>query len=219
MTRWRATITGLFVRYRGVPAGAHVPLDALLDPGFMAIDVETTGLDPRRDALVAAAAIPFVRGVPQPGLVTLVNPGVGIPPASTAVHGITERDVADAPSVPEALQLVDAACAGWLLVGHDVAFDLEVFRTARARHAFPSVDAIALDTRRLTRVVDPHAGDSRLEAVAERLGISAEGRHTADGDARIAGEILVALLPALRARGARSVADLLRLQRATAPSD
>lgn len=185
----------------------------------MAIDVETTGLDPRRDALVAAAAMPFVRGAPQPGLVTLVNPGRGIPPASTAVHGITDPDVADAPSVPEALRLVDAACAGWLLVGHDVAFDLEVFRTARARHAMPPVHAIALDTRRLTRVVDPHARDSRLEVVAERLGISARGRHTADGDARIAGEILVALLPALRGRGARSVADLLRLQRATAPSD
>ena len=90
---------------------------------------------------------------------------------------------------------------------------------SRARHALPPVDAIALDTRRLTRVVHPHGGDSRLEVVAGRLGISAEGRHTADGDARIAGEILVALLPTLRGRGARTVADLLRLQRATAPSD
>ena len=67
---------------------------------FVAVDLETTGLDPRTDAIVALAAIPFVGGQPQPGLVTLVQPGRPIPPPSTAIHGITDEMVAAAPAVP-----------------------------------------------------------------------------------------------------------------------
>jgi len=53
--------------------------------------------------------------------------------------------------------------------------------------------------------------------VAARFGASTAGRHTAEGDARMAAAILFGLLPALRSRGAQTVGDLLRLAR-TAPA-
>jgi DNA polymerase III epsilon subunit-like protein len=196
-----------------------MPLDVLHDPGFVAIDVETTGLDPRRDQLVAVAALPFVGGAVRAGLVTLVRPGRPIPPAATAVHGLRDDDVADAPEVAVVLATLDTACAGQIVVGHDVAFDLGVIGAARAAHGFTRWDVLALCTRRLARAADPHVRDSRLESVAAALGVSTAGRHTPDGDARMAGEILLALLPTLRARGARTVADLLRLQRAAGTYD
>ena len=220
MIRWRRLVTRLVIRYgRRTPPGADVSLDALHDPGFVAIDVETTGLDPRREALVAVAAMPFVRGEARAAFVTLVSPGRPIPPGATAVHGIRDEDVAKAPGVAEVLERLDTACAGRIVVGHDVAFDLAVVGAARAAHGLPPWPVVALCTRRLTRAAQPHVRDSRLETVAATLGLSTAGRHTADGDARMAGEILLALLPALRARGARSVADLVRLQRAAAPYD
>jgi len=207
---WRRIVT----RWTATP-GRDITTAMLATRGFVAIDVETTGLDPGRDALVAIAAVPFLGGGPAPGFVTLVNPGRAIPSASTAIHGITDADVAGAPRAADALPRFDGVCAGHVLVGHDVGFDLAVLAVARGAPA----TAIALDTRRLARAVGARGDDTRLESVAARFDIPVTGRHTADGDARIAGCVFLALLPALERRGARTVADLLRLQRAASPYD
>jgi DNA polymerase III epsilon subunit-like protein len=205
---------------RHLPPDATGPLDRLLEPGFVAIDLETTGLDPRRDAIVSAAAIPFVQGRPQRGFVSLVNPGRPIPPAATAIHGIDDAAVAGAPAIDRVLAALEAAFAVRIVVGHDVAFDLAVLAHARATLGRRAEPPIALDTRRLARLALPRGADSRLEAVAARLGLDGAGRHTAEGDARMAGEILVALLPALRARwGVRTVAELLQLQQSAPRHD
>ena len=220
MIRWWAAFARVALRAAPIPAPRdEVPLEALHAPGFVAIDVETTGLNPRRDRLVAVAAIPFVGGTAQDGFVTLVNPRCPIPASATAIHGIADADVAGAPEAPDALRSLDAACADRLLVGHDVAFDLAMLAAARTAHGLPAAPMHALCTRRLTRTVTPHPRDTRLEVAAARLGVATEGRHTADGDARMAGALLLALLPALRAGGARSVGDLFRLARAAPAYD
>jgi DNA polymerase III subunit epsilon len=58
------------------------PLATLLDD-FVAIDLETTGLDARRDTAVALAIVPFRGGEPLEAFETLINPGRPIPAAST----------------------------------------------------------------------------------------------------------------------------------------
>ncbi|MGH7365868.1 MAG: 3'-5' exonuclease, partial [Candidatus Rokuibacteriota bacterium] len=75
------------------------PEVALGDLEFVAIDTETTGLDPKTDALVAVAAIPFAGGKPRlaAGLDRLVNPRRPIPDAARAIHGIADADVRAAP--------------------------------------------------------------------------------------------------------------------------
>jgi DNA polymerase III epsilon subunit-like protein len=112
--------------WRRLAVGDSTPLDALLDPGFVAIDVETTGLNPRRDAIVAVAAIPFEAGRSRPGFVTLVNPRRPIPAQSTAIHGINDAAVATAPSIVEVLPRFDSVCTRRIVIGHDVAFDVAV---------------------------------------------------------------------------------------------
>ena len=203
MSRWRST------------SGDDVPIEALLDPGFVAIDLETTGLDPRRDDIVAVAAIPFVAGRPEPGYVTLVDPGRPIPAASTRIHGIDDARVAGAPPLDDVLPWLDAACAGRVLVGHDIAFDVSVLARARRLRGRPEPDLVALDTRRLAVALNPSwRQDAELETIAARLGIRVVGRHTADGDARLAGAILVSLLPQFRQRGVGTVRGLTWAQTA-----
>jgi DNA polymerase-3 subunit epsilon len=198
-----------WVRQRLSGRVRDVPLETLLHPGFVAIDLETTGLDPRRDDVVAAAAIPFVGGRPEPGFVSLVDPGRPIPPASTRIHGIDDRRVAGAPSLDDLLPRFDAACDGRLLVGHDIAFDLAVLARARRLRGLRQPEVTALDTRRLAVALYPAwKADAELERVAARLGIEVSGRHTAEGDARLAGEILLALLEQFRRRGVHTVGAL-----------
>jgi DNA polymerase III epsilon subunit-like protein len=196
-------------RWRSTAARDDVSIETLLDPGFVAIDLETTGLDPRRDDVVSIAAVPFVAGRPEPGYVMLVDPGRPIPPASTRIHGIDDARVAGAPALPDVLPRFDATCAGRVLVGHDIGFDMSVLARARRRHGLPEPDVIALDTRRLAVALHPSwRQQAELETIATRLDIPVVGRHTADGDARLAGAILVALLPLLRQRGVTTVRAL-----------
>jgi DNA polymerase III epsilon subunit-like protein len=179
---------------------------------FVAVDLETTGLDSRRDAIVALAAIPFVEREPRPGLVTLVQPGRAIPPASTAIHGITDEMVETAPPVRPALSALEQALGADVVVGHGVAFDLAVIGRERRAHGLPPLANRALDTMRLAAALRRDWIDVGLDAVADRLGIAIVGRHTAEGDAVAAGRILLALLPALTDLGLRTVPELIWFQ-------
>ena len=179
---------------------------------FVAVDLETTGLDPRTDAIVSLAAIPFVERTPQPGLVTLVQPGRPIPPASTAIHGITDEMVVGAPPVRPALRALEDALGGDVVVGHGIAFDLAVIGRERRAHRLAPLGNRALDTMCLAAALHRDWTDVGLDGVAARLGVTIEGRHTAERDAVAAGRILLALLPVLAQKGLRTVPELVWFQ-------
>jgi DNA polymerase III epsilon subunit family exonuclease len=187
-------------------------LDALVDQGFVALDLETTGLDPRVDVVVAAAAIEIVATQPSSTYVTLVNPGRPIPPAATAVHGITDDMVAAAPRLDDVLGALEAACGDRLLVGHRIDFDLAVLARERRARGRSRIRNAALCTMRLVAALYPGWTDIGLDLVAARLGMTVPDRHTARGDALAAARILLALIPEIRRRGVDSVGELLWLQ-------
>lgn len=200
-----------WLRGRRPPADDR-PLELLRHGDFVAIDLETTGLDARRDAAVSIAVVPFRGGEPAGGYETLLNPGRSIPAASTRIHGITDTMVSAAPRLDEVLDKLDALCGDHVVVGHGVAFDLTVLDRARRGRQRPPLGNAALCTMRLTAVLHPGWSDVTLESVASRLGVPVTGRHTARGDAVIAGAVMVELVPQLTRRGHRTVGDALWLQ-------
>jgi DNA polymerase-3 subunit epsilon len=192
------------------------PLASLLDR-FVAIDVETTGLDVNRDAIVSVSVVPFREGCPAEGYDTLVNPGRPIPRVSTRIHGITDGMVADAPRLGDVLDEVEARCGEDAVVGHGVAFDLALLERERRARDRPPLPNTALCTMRLAAALHPGWGDVALESLAGRLGVPVVGRHTARGDAVIAGAIMLSLLPELARRGHRTLEDAVWLQRSVLP--
>jgi DNA polymerase-3 subunit epsilon len=60
-------------------------------------DLETTGTDPAKDRIVELACVKLMPGGTRDRFVRRLNPGMPIPPAATAVHGISDEDVKDAP--------------------------------------------------------------------------------------------------------------------------
>jgi DNA polymerase III epsilon subunit-like protein len=207
----RAWLGGLWRTLR-LPA-SPVTLEALLGRGFVAIDLETTGLDTRRDTIVSVAALRVVDGAAHEGYVTLVNPGRPIPPASTAIHGITDAMVTAAPGLGEALVRLEAACGADLVVGHSLAFDLAVIGRERRARGLPPPANPSLCTMRLAAALHPGWQDVGLDVVAERLGISIPDRHTARGDAVAAARIFLALLAEAGRRGIRTLDELSWLER------
>lgn len=118
------------------------------DP-WLAIDVETTGLDPKRDRVVSLAV---ARREPSKRSARvrqwIVNPGIPIPEEVTAIHGISDADVADKPPFDEVASEV-IATVGWapVLVAYHWPFD-DLFLLRELRDPWEDVVARAC-------VVDP----------------------------------------------------------------
>ena len=164
---------------------------------FVVIDTETTGLDPITDRVVSLAAVPVSDGEVRRGDAreVLVNPGVAVPPAATAIHGLHDADVALGCTRDEALAELAPLFDGRVIVGHNVAFDLAFLGLE------PPVDNV-IDTLAVSRLLWPGPGFGHsLDAVAARVGITPTNRHSALGDALATAEVLLACLPELRRRG------------------
>lgn len=187
-------------------------LASLRERGFLAIDLETTGLDRRNDRIVSLAAVKFRDAESVTVLVTLVNPGQRIPASSTRIHGIDDAMVEGAPDEASAVRRLDELCAGQVIAGHGVGFDIAVMARARRDGVAVPKALAALCTQRLAAALHPAWSDVSLEGVCLRLGVPIERRHTADGDAVMAGRLLIQLLPRLEQRGIRTLAEALWFQ-------
>ncbi|HEY7648604.1 MAG TPA: 3'-5' exonuclease [Methylomirabilota bacterium] len=195
--------------------GAALPLSEL---HFVAIDIETTGLDPRTDLPVALAAIPFRGGRPDvaTGYSGLVNPGRSIPSAARAIHGIGDEHVREAPPVAAALPGFLAACRAEAIVAHTARFDVTIVNRVARSAGLPPLEGAILDIGILAHGLFPSWWDLTLEGLARLTEGSLIARHTAKGDALSAGFIFLKMIPALERRKIRTLSAALRLQRSVA---
>ena len=141
------------------------------------------------------------------------QPGRPIPPASVALHGISDARVAGLPALDAVLPAFLRYAEGAVLVGHEVWFDLRFLDQEATRLGLPSIASsrTVLDTRLLSRFVHGELPEHDLDAMAARLGVTTEGRHSALGDAFVTAEVLVRLLGLLRGRGISTLGALLDL--------
>lgn len=176
---------------------------------LVALDVETTGLDPVRDGIVSIGLVPFTleRIRASQARHWLVKPRVDLAEASVALHGITHSALADAPDLDAVLGELLALLAGQVVVVHCNAVERGFLNGALQRRIgedieFPAIDTMALqarvqpgDTRpwlqRLLRGPAPRAS-LRLAACREPYGLPRYGLHHALGDALATAELLVA---------------------------
>jgi DNA polymerase-3 subunit epsilon len=223
---WARFLPGLLRGSRAPVAGgwwpfgrpAQRPEVSLAQLEFVAIDTETTGLDPRTDVLVALAAIPFAKGRarPETGYTSLVNPGRPIPATAHAIHGIGDADVRGAPPAEAVLPSFFAVCRGRPLVAHAAHFDLAVINKAARRAGLSRMEGPALDIGALAHGLFPSWWDLTLEGLGHLVELDPIERHTARGDALTAGLIFLRMIPLLERRGITSLRAALRLQRRAA---
>ncbi|MDI5936386.1 exonuclease domain-containing protein [Halomonas kalidii] len=181
---------------------------------IVAFDTETTGLELRRgDRVISIGACRVVnaRLLASDVFDIRVDPGRPIPPASTAIHGLTDRDVAGAPPLHVALPRFRDYIGEAVILAHNAAFDLLAIQPADGGVRF---EMPVLDTLLLSRALDEAIDGHDLDTLAERYGlmIPPGARHTALGDARVTAELWLALLPRLEARGFDTLEQVLALQ-------
>jgi DNA polymerase-3 subunit epsilon len=170
---------------------------------YTVFDTETTGLEPSAgDEIISLGGVRIVNGrlLKHEVFEQLVNPRRPLGRESSRIHGIDARVLASQPTLAEVLPRFHRFCEDTVLVAHNAAFDMRFLELKEAATGI-RFDQPVLDTLLLSAVVHPSLEDHRLEAIAERLGIRVIGRHTALGDALLAGEILLKLIPLLAEGG------------------
>ena len=182
---------------------------------FIAIDVETTGLDPRRDEVISFAGIPIesARIVPSESVHGLVRPRATPTSAAIEIHRLREEDLATAPRAPDALAPLEARMRGRIPVVHAS----WVERTFLKKAGCPLPRRI-VDTALLWRLLSIERGERdpgtcSLSAIAAGLGLPAHRPHTAEGDALTAAQVFLAMATHLEARGHGTVRALTSARR------
>ena len=176
------------------------PLSELV---YTVFDTETTGLNPSGgDEIIQIGAARVVNGrlLRQESFEQLVDPGRDIPAAGIPIHGITPDMVVGQPRIDEVLPAFHQFAQDTVLVAHNAAFDMKFLQLLEPRTGLRFQQPV-LDTLLLSAVVHPNQESHRLEAIAERFGITVLGRHTALGDALVTAEVLLKLTPLLRDMG------------------
>ncbi|MCB5908556.1 exonuclease domain-containing protein [Streptomyces pinistramenti] len=190
------------------------------DGPLASFDTETTGVDVETDRVVSAALV--IQETPRSAPRTtrwLINPGVEIPEAATAVHGLTAGHLARSGRWPSpvleevARALAAQSLAGRPLVVMNAPFDLTLLDRELKRHRATSLAGYlgkqplhVLDPRVLDKHLDRYRkGRRTLTDLCAHYEVELEGAHEAAADA-------LAALHVVRALGQRFAHRLDRLQ-------
>ncbi|GIU96899.1 MAG: DNA polymerase III subunit epsilon [Actinomycetota bacterium] len=181
-----------------------------------ALDFETTGLDPARDAVVSFGVVPVLEGrvVVGEAVYREVAPSAPLTATSIVVHGLRPADLAGAPGLEEARVELATALAGRFVLawaaGVEAGFLARIFggstRAWRRR---------IIDVLRLAEVAGevPEDGRPSLAAVAARLRVPVERPHHALDDALTTAQVFLVLASRLAPRGYDTPGRLLRASR------
>lgn len=193
------------------PAG---PLRAYLerpfpDPGkacaetpFLALDLETTGLDPAKHVILSLGAVQMqgseIRLASARHLV--VKTEAALEEANVVIHGLTDDAIAAGLPLEEALTEVLRALSGRVLLAHHAEVEVR-FLQAACRQVFgggfaaPVVDTQWIARRTLERRNRPYGGsDLRLFNLRKGYNLPVYGAHNALSDALAAAELFAAQL-------------------------
>jgi DNA polymerase III subunit epsilon len=183
------------------------------------VDLETTGLDPKRDEIISFASVPIEHGrVIAGGVRTAVIRPERMPQAETIrIHGFRSADLANAPTLPQVLDLILEALAGRVLVAH-VAWVERGFLAAAIKPAGLRLIEPILDTAALApHVLGPDRRDNAeplpLSDAATSLGLPVHRPHHAEGDALTTAQLFLALAGHLDRTEPQTVGSLARLSR------
>lgn len=177
---------------------------------YVVFDTETTGLRlSDGDKVISISGVRIRRGRIQNADIfnSLVNPGRSIPPESIQYHHIEDHMVANAPSISQVYPQFVEFVGDSILVAHNAAFDKKCLEMAAAEAQLPMIENPILDTLFLSYGIHEGTEGHSLDALAERMGITIEGRHTSLGDARATAHVFLGLISLLPGRGVKTLAD------------
>lgn len=150
---------------------------------YVVFDLETTGIRQDLDEIIEISALKVRGHQVTEEYSTLVNPGRHIPRGATAVNGITDEMVKDAPEIAEALEGFLGFIGNDILVGHNIhTFDLGFICRDAMDVLGREICNDYIDTLYLSRQCLTQLSHHKLSDVADHFNISTKGAHRALND-------------------------------------
>ena len=147
---------------------------------IVALDIETTGLDSQKDAIIEIGIVRFNGNRIEDEWSSLINPGRKIPPFITQLTGITDHMVLEAPPIHKLVPELQQFVGDLPILGHNVGFDLSFLR----KNGLYKINETR-DTYEVASVLLPDAGRYNLGALGQLLNIPLPASHRALDDARV----------------------------------
>lgn len=136
------------------------------DTPFFIFDTETTGLDPEKDRVIEVAFEEILGAKSIRQFSTLLDPGMPIPPESSAIHHLVDADVVGKAPMEKLLPRLQQHFASGVIVAHNASFD---------RSMMPGLaDHRWLCTYRLSRHVWPDAPRHNVQTLRYWLGLQVD---------------------------------------------
>ena len=174
---------------------------------FTVFDLETTGLDPKKEKIVEIGAVKFDRRGPIGRFSVLVNPGVSMPAEASRINGITDAMLEGKPSLDLVLPDFLRFIGDTPIIAHNAPFDCSFIDAAQGSlldaaadvpaeppkwaPPFPALPNRVIDTRIYAKEAFPGRWKYSLQELAKYLGIDALEAHRAEDDARVCMELFV----------------------------
>ena len=173
---------------------------------YIALDVETTGLNPEHDAIIEIGVVKFAEDRVLAEWSNLVNPHRPLPYKIQQLTGINPGQLEEAPSLRSLMPDLQDFVRDLPIVGHNIAFDLSFFRQQGCFLNNPSID-----TFELASILMPHASRYSLSMLTAELGIALPNAHRALHDARAARNLFLALLERVVDMDLKTLQEINRL--------
>lgn len=174
---------------------------------FAALDLETTGLDPRLNRIVEVGAVVFRGNEVLEVHESLVDPGVRIHPRLTAIHGITNKMVKGSPRPLEAVSRLVTFVGSRPLVIQNAPFDLGFIEAVRSDHFEHQLDNAVFDTCRLAHLLFPGLPGYNLGQLSRSLGVVAKREHRAVDDSLAAMGVFLRCVERIDSQGEMNYED------------
>lgn len=149
---------------------------------YIALDLETTGLNPKRERIIEIGALRVEDGQIRETFHTLVNPHRPLSPEIRELTGIRDEMLASCQDMAQVLPGLLAFCQELPLLGHKVLFDYSFIKRA-AVNAGCEWEREGVDTLVLCRRFMPPEEKKSLAAACAYYGVGGEGWHRALSDA------------------------------------
>jgi ATP-dependent DNA helicase DinG len=173
---------------------------------MVAIDIETTGLDPKSDAIIEIGALKFDGKRELDTWQSLINPGKVIPPEIIQLTGITNDMVRNAPTMQDKLEDLIRFTGDLPVLGHNVGFDLSFLQ----RYKILKFNDV-IDTFEMAAVLLPTSNRYGLGTIGRSLGILLPNSHRALDDARLSHAVYLYLNQKLLDLPLELLAEIVRL--------
>ena len=158
-------------------------------PVCVAVDLETTGLDPDKDTIIEVGAVKFQGPEVLGTFQTLVNPYRDLSPFIKKLTGISQADLDRAPPFAAIAAELEQFIGAHPVVGHNIAFDLGFLK----KHG-TLLPNESFDTWELASILLPFNRDYSLAGLTREMVVENSSPHRALADAQATREVFVHLL-------------------------